>query len=195
MDHVIHANYPTIMAPRFSVLEPMRNTGERYVVTSRRLMFEVSRPWLHAIKAISEDFMKSTPYGENLPESITLRCGAVPSELLGRFIEQARAAAPIETAAWIVWNQETKVFAYLPLAIKSATPAHVHFERPALPLGTHLVMDIHSHGHANAFFSKVDDADDADQLCMSVVVGRVNQPQPEMVARLSMLGVYKPVEL
>jgi PRTRC genetic system protein A len=193
MDEIIQKAFPTVLAPRFTKLEPMTSTGERFVLTSRRLMFEVSRPWLHAVRCISGDFQRTTPYGDSVPEAVTLRCGPVPKALLSRFIGQAREVSPNETAAWVVWDENSKEFDYLPLQTLSASPVRVHFERPVLPSGSHLVMDIHSHGDANASFSATDNADDADQLCISVVVGRVNQEQPAILARLSMLGVYTPL--
>lgn len=195
MDAFIQKAFPTVLAPRFSEFEPMTATGERFVLTSRRLMFEVSRPWLHAVRCISGDFERVTPYGDPLPEVMTLRCGSVPKELFARFIGQARDATPNETAAWVVWDESIREFEYMPLHAISASPVRVHFERPVLPLDVHLVMDIHSHVDDSAEFSATDDGDDADQLCISVVVGRVNQKQPVTVARLSMLGVYMPITI
>lgn len=193
MDEVLQRAFPTVLAPRFSMLEPMSATGERFVLTNSRLMFEVSRPWLHAVRGISSPFERKTPYGDGPLEGVTLRCGPIPQQLLNRFIEQAKQAYPQETAAWVVWNEADGQFAYQSLATLSAGEGHVHFERPALPLGWHQVMDIHSHGRHDAFFSKQDDIDDKDQLCVSVVVGQVDQPRPAVLARLSMLGVYSPL--
>lgn len=191
MDEYLQRNFPTILAPRFAALAPMTEPGERFILTSAKLLFEVSRPWLHAVHPISNDFDRMTPYGEGLPEGIELKCGSIPKEMLEQFIEQSRQAFPLETAAWVVWNEQTKVFNLMPLKAISSSADHVHFERPALPGGQHLVMDIHSHGETEAFFSSTDDQDDIDQLCVSAVVGRVNSPTPMVIARLSMLGVYK----
>lgn len=191
MDAYLQRNFPTVLAPRFSALAPMTEPGERFVLTSSKLLFEVSRPWLHAVHAISKDFDRKTPYGEGLPEGIELKFGAIPKEMLEQFIELARLAFPLETAAWIVWNEDSGDFNLMPLKAISSSANHVHFERPTLPGGQHLVMDIHSHGEAEAFFSSTDDQDDIDQLCVSAVVGRVNSPTPMVIARLSMLGVYK----
>lgn len=192
MDEILQRSFPTVLAPRFAQLQSLTVTGERFVLSSTKLMFEVSRPWLHAIRAISAPFDRMTPYGEAPAEVVTLRCGPVPKRLLDQFHEQSRLALPRETAAWIVWNENDGQFAYRELRTLSSDSLHVHFDRPALSSGWHLVMDIHSHGAHEAFFSHTDDADDIDQLCVSVVVGRVDQPMPSMVARLSMLGVYCP---
>ena len=194
MDEVLQKAFPTVLAPRFQPFDPLQETGDRFVLTRSRLIFEVSRPWLYATKAISTDFGRPTPYGEGPAESVTMRCGPIPKKLIQRFHQQAQTVFPLETAAWFVWDEVTKDFTYLPLSVFSSGVAHVSFDRPALPLGTHLVMDIHSHGAYPAFFSPTDDQDDKDQLCISTVLGNVNQPTPTMATRLCMLGIYVPLK-
>lgn len=189
MDAVIQSQFPTVLAPRFATLGPLETTGDRFILTSHQVLLEVSRPWLHAIQAISAPFLRPTPYGAGPRPGIKLRCGPVPKTLLDRFVLQARAATPLETAAWIVWDAETFEFQYLPLGNVSVSAGHVTFERPQLGNGVHLVMDIHSHGELPAFFSAQDNADDVDQLCISAVLGRVSDETPQFVSRLSMLGV------
>ncbi|ABE47360.1 PRTRC system protein A [Polaromonas sp. JS666] len=189
MDAIIQSQFPTVLAPRFEALSPLETTGDRFILTRHQVLMEVSRPWLHAIQAISAPFARQTPYGAGPRLGIKLRCGPVPKALLDRFVLQARAATPMETAAWIVWEAETCQFRYLPLANISVSAGHVKFERPQLEDGVHLVMDIHSHGELPAFFSEQDNADDADQLCISAVLGRVSDETPQFVSRLSMLGV------
>lgn len=193
MDEIIQRQFPTVMAPRFTELEPMIATGERFVLASDRVALEVSRPWLHAVCGISGNFKRTTPYGAGLPDGMTLRCGPIPKSLLDQFLDQARTAYPLETAAWIVWSEITLAFSYVPLHIIAATIERVEFERPLLPGGIHLVMDIHSHGQYSAFFSTQDDLDDKDQLCISAVVGKVNDRKPVILARLSMLGAFLPL--
>lgn len=189
MDAIIQSQFPTVLAPRFAALAPMEGTGDRFILTAHQVLMEVSRPWLHAVQPISALFARPTPYGEGPKPGINLRCGPVPKAMLDRFVQQARAATPLETAAWIVWDAKAREFQYLPLSNISVSAGHVKFDRPRLPDGVHLVMDIHSHGELGAFFSPQDDADDADQLCLSAVVGRVSDATPQFVSRLSMLGI------
>jgi PRTRC genetic system protein A len=190
MDNLLQIQFPTVMAPRFSQMQPLTVTGERFIIAGERLLFEVSRPWLHAVRSISEKFERSTPYGAGLEEGITLRCPPVPPELLNQFIDEAYAAFPNETAAWVTWDEATNVFTYWELVIESSSPRHVTFQRPRLKSSEHLVLDIHSHGAFAAFFSAQDDADDKDQLCISAVLSLQNPDKPIFVARLSMMGVY-----
>jgi PRTRC genetic system protein A len=194
MDSVLQSQFPTVMAPRYSDMQALTHSGERFIMTGDRLLFEVSRPWLHAVRSISERFERSTPYGVGLAEVITLRCPPLPAALLNQFIGQAHAAFPNETAAWVIWNEATNGFTYWELDIESSSPGHVTFQRPRLKSTEHLVLDIHSHGAYPAFFSSQDDTDDRDQLCISAVLSLQNPDKPTFVARLSMLGVYTPIK-
>lgn len=194
MDNTLQSQFPTVMAPRFSEMQPMTNTGERFIIAGNRLLFEVSRPWVHAVRSISDTFQRSTPYGVGLKEGITLRCQSIPQALLSEFIDQARAAFPKETAAWISWDETDHEFTYWEPIIESSSNDHVSFQRPRLSSHEHLVLDIHSHGAHEAYFSAQDDADDKDQLCISAVLSLQNPDNPAFVARLSMLGVYIPIK-
>ncbi len=194
MDKVLHNQFPTLMAPRFTDMEPMATSGERFIITSDRILFEVSRPWLHAVRAISPSFERTTPYGHGLAEGIKLRCSPIPKGVLDVFIEQSRQVFPKETAAWVTWDESTEEFSYVALKIESSSNGHVTFERPCLRSGEHLVLDIHSHGAYPAFFSEQDDRDDRDQLCISAVLSLQNPDSPALVARLSMLGVFTPIK-
>ena len=194
MDSVLQRQFPTVMAPRYQVMEPMNESGERFIIAGDKLLFEVSRPWLHAVRVISNGFDRQTPYGDGLPEGVTLRCGPIPKGALDVFIEQSRQAFPKETAAWMTWDESTKEFTYVALKIESSSNEHVTFERPLLASTEHVVLDIHSHGAYPAFFSKQDDLDDKDQLCVSAVLSLQNPDRPDLVARLSMLGVYTPLK-
>lgn len=193
MDDVLQKQFPTVLALRFALHEPMVGDGERFVLTRDRVLFEVRRPWLHAVQPISEPLLRATPYGDGPKHGIELLCGPVPQHMLDRFIAQSRSAFPNETAAWIVWHELEKRFVYQTLTITSSSNSHVTFQRPTLPSGWHLVLDIHSHGAFDAFFSSQDDKDDKDQLCISAVVGHANDQHPVVIARLSMLGVFCPL--
>jgi PRTRC genetic system protein A len=57
-----------------------------------------------------------------------------------------------------------------------------------------MVCDIHSHGHGPAFFSATDDADDAHSTKISIVFGRLDQPDgPAVALRLCAGGMFLPL--
>ena len=58
----------------------------------------------------------------------------------------------------------------------------------------HSVMDIHSHGHMDAFFSCTDDSDEKG-LRLYVVVGRLDTLLPEVEIRLGVYGYFIPLSV
>ena len=57
-----------------------------------------------------------------------------------------------------------------------------------------LIMDIHSHGYFEAFFSGTDNKDEQG-LCFYMVVGRLNTLLPEVELRLGAYGYFVPLEI
>ena len=50
-------------------------------------------------------------------------------------------------------------------------------DRPALPEGTCLAIDVHSHGAMKPFFSSTDDLDDSGGVKLSVVLGSYSREE------------------
>lgn len=189
MDQLMQRQFPTVLMPRYGDLEPLRETGDRFILGSDTLKLEISRPWLHAVVNLAPSgFARSLPYGRAPRDSITLRCGVVPRALLDEFAERARRACPYEVGAWIVWDECTGEFAMLELPTLSHSPVHLEYEAPELPKGVWLVVDVHSHGKGRAGFSPTDDADDAGAVKFAMVYGRAHA-DGEWVVRAELLGL------
>ena len=58
-----------------------------------------------------------------------------------------------------------------------------------------MVVDIHSHGWAPAFFSSTDDADDRGAMKISLVLGNLDRARPSSAMRLCMAGLVQPVTM
>jgi PRTRC genetic system protein A len=56
------------------------------------------------------------------------------------------------------------------------------------------VMDIHSHGRMDAFFSYTDDSDEKG-LRLYMVVGRLDTLLPEVELRIGIYGYFAPISL
>jgi PRTRC genetic system protein A len=68
------------------------------------------------------------------------------------------------------------------------------YRPPLLPVGTHIVCDIHSHGTGPAFFSATDDLDDAHSTKIAIVIGRLDRPYgPVIEGRLCAAGMFLPL--
>lgn len=195
-DQILQRTCPTIMVPRFEPLRPLANNGHRFLVAQDGLWLEVKRPWLHLVWPVAENHHQvAMPYG-SLEPKVSFLCPGIPGSLIKRFTDDARAALPNEFAAWITWNEQTKAFAYRPLTSTSAGPAHLKLDRPVLGEQEHLVMDVHSHATMKAFFSKEDNRDDAGEVKLSVVFGRLGSDQSmSSKIRLCANGVVIPAQI
>lgn len=195
-DQILQRTCPTIMVPRFEDLPPLTENGHRFLVAQDGLWLEVKRPWLHLVWPVAEKcYQVAMPYGALQP-AITFEFDSLPRDLIDSFIDDARRALPNEYAAWIIWNSETGKFSYCPLAANSAGPAHLKLDRPVLGEHEHLVVDIHSHANMNAFFSGEDNRDDAGEVKLSIVVGRLGSNQQiSSKIRLCANGVIIPAQI
>lgn len=195
-DTFLQSQFPTLPMPKFADFERLAGVGHRFLVGSNGLALEVRRPWLYMRKlAMKNEGGLVLPYGE-VSETFELLCGPVPRELLWQFAEQASKAGEIETAAWITWSEHTRKFRYLPLVERKASSAEVVVDRPELEVGEHLVVDLHSHGSAPAYFSSTDNQDDRGEVKFAVVYGlchRSDLSEFDVAARLCALGMTIPV--
>jgi PRTRC genetic system protein A len=194
-DIFLQTTFPTVPVPRFGSIEELASNGHRFLVGSNGVALEVRRPWLYMRKiAMKNESGLALPYGR-VSEVFDLRCGPIPRELLMEFARQAQAWGEIETAAWITWRESTRSFVFRRLCERTASAHAVVVDRPELDADEHLVVDLHSHGVSEAFFSQTDNEDDQGEVKFSVVVGCCNREWPEeldVAARLCVLGLTVP---
>ena len=193
-DVVLQSVTPTVMVPLHGVFEPLERPGHRFLSAANGEWLEVRRAWLHARTQILPASLVAKPYG-CLSDALQWRMPAVPAKLFEAFAAMAREACPVEAAAWIVWRERTDGFSLKPVGVRSATSGSIHFDRPRLDEGEHLVVDLHSHGTGKEFFSSTDDADDRGEVKVSVVLGHCHQERMSTVMRLCLLGKYIALEV
>lgn len=189
MDRFLASDCPVITMPHDSgAFTPLRSPGHRLIVAGNGLYKEVRRAWLHAIVRLAP---ATTPFGA-LNQQLCMPF-SVPEGLLTDFLEQARLAAPNETAAWIVWNEQTGVLRLLPMQYDQVTPVFLRIQRPVLPDGEHLVIDLHSHHTMSAKFSSTDDKDDitSNDVKLAGVVGTIDT-RPSWNFRMCLEGILMP---
>lgn len=193
-DRILQSHTPALMVPRHGELPPMEKSGHRYLVAEDGLWLEVKRPWLHARielgAAIGVDAgFHQMPFGQ-LERSIAYAFEQEHlTDLQNRFLVDAKSAMPNEFAAWGVYDAATGELRYQPLIAIEASAGGITFHRPQLGPDEHLALDLHSHGATDAFFSTTDDEDDAGEVKLSVVVGRLSA-EPMWATRLCLLGLF-----
>jgi PRTRC genetic system protein A len=114
----------------------------------------------------------------------------LPGQLLTAMLLHARKAAapiggngllrPIE-AQYHVTLEAGKLKVRVPE--QDATPGRVTYQLPEAPV----LLDLHSHHAMPAFFSGTDNRDDTG-LGVSAVIGRIFDPNPEVIVRLCCYG-------
>ncbi|BAI96666.1 hypothetical protein Sj15T_09710 [Sphingobium sp. TA15] len=188
-----HPVPPLGKSPALDALRSARS-GHGLAVGSDGVMLILRRPWLALDVPVTPPIAAYLPYGSVGAPKADLRCGLIPCEHLNEILDHFRAALPNEAAAFVLWNEKTGVFAVNLPDIDEATPSRLVYRNPVLPPDWHLICDIHSHGRGFAFFSATDDADDAHATKMSLVFGRLDQPDgPMMESRLCACGMFLPL--
>ena len=190
LDAPTPAATPVVIAPAHGELQPIAGgNGQRYVVSRDGLYLEVRRPWIHIRVPVGGSAAHKTPYGQVEPR-ITLLCGKPPKAFMQRFLTEARAAVPLEHAAWITWHEKTGQWRYREVGNPKARSDRLHFDWPALEPGEWRVVDVHSHGQWPAGFSPEDDHDDRGAVSIALVVGNCDQPVASSARRICALGAF-----
>lgn len=184
---------PKGCSPALDALRAAR-TGHGLAVGRDGVMLILRRPWLALDVPVTTPIAAYLPYGSMGTPKADLRCGRIPRDHLDAILEHFRASLPNEAAAFVLWNEATGEFAVNLPDIDEATPSRLVYRTPILPPDWHMVCDIHSHGRGAAFFSATDDADDAHATKISLVFGRLDQPDgPVTASRLCAGGMFLPL--
>ncbi|AQW28837.1 PRTRC system protein A [Ralstonia syzygii subsp. celebesensis] len=199
LDSKLWDSAPTVAVPKFAEFQELQEVGHRFLATAEGLFVEVRRPWLHLIQPVAPLNGQTVrpPYGTVKPKVKLAfeRLGAA-FPFVRDFIDAARAAAPNEHAAWVIWNSRSGDLQYRELAITIASPDAISYDRPALAPHESLVVDLHSHGVTDAFFSSTDNEDDAGEVKISCVVGSLADGKtPSIQFRLCALGMFLPLNV
>lgn len=188
--------YPVPPVGRSPAIDALRaaRTGHGLAIGCDVVMFILRRPWLELDVPVTSPIASYLPYGSAGTFKAVLRCGLVPHEHLEQILDHFRAALPNEDAAFVLWNETSRQFVVQLPTLDEATPSRLVYRTPIVPPDWHVICDIHSHGAGPAFFSAVDDADDAHATKISLVIGRLDQPEgPAIASRLCAGGMFLPM--
>lgn len=191
-DVALQSVMPTVMVPRYSELKELATAGDRILMAANGVWLEVCRAWLYARVLVAKPSIIPVPYGQ-VSEVMRFGFGKLPKAMVAQFIEQARARCPNECAAWVVWNQRTNEWRLMMLEETSVGPGHVNVNLPTLEEDEHMVMDLHSHGLTEAFFSRTDNKDDRGATKIAGVIGNLDKPEATASFRLCANGVFVPL--
>lgn len=100
-----------------------------------------------------------------------------------------------EAQCFILWSQEKGYHISVPKQSVSKAAVSFEYDADAIPAGSVVVVDIHSHNTMGAFFSGTDDNNDKNGIYYSGVIGQLNKPEPAMIFRLNLFDTKKSATL
>lgn len=163
---------------------PVGNVGlfYDYLVAENGVFIRAHNPLIKATVCISDVEIRGlSPFKEN----IELTHGKIPRRLYDLALSVLIAGSDREQYLAITWENEYR----LKIPTQERNSASVKYEKLPYP-----VMDIHSHGHMEAFFSCTDDSDEKG-LRLYMVVGRLDTLLPEVKLRLGAYGYFIPLSV
>jgi PRTRC genetic system protein A len=179
-DAVMCRATPTVMVPRFGTIEQLPVGRKRFLAAEDGLYLEVHSPAMHACLRVSDVCL---PYGPQVP-FLALAGGALPDAILHHAVQLAQVAAPNEMACAITLDAAGAGYQIAALPTDHASLISVSYQD--IVDDDTLVVDIHSHGELESYFSAVDDESDRSRRgpYLSFVIGRCNAgAQPTLRAR------------
>lgn len=197
MDMALLAAAPVAAVPRHAPFHPLQEAGHRFLLAEDGLYLEVRRPWLHYIHQLAKQTSVAIPYGA-IAGKCELDFGSIGSALtqMKEFAAKAKADAPIEAAASLLWHHREKVWRIeYPEIIGEASASHIQYRQVEPGPDESVAIDLHSHGHLAAFFSGTDDEDDRGSVKISAVFGNLETDAPTVAFRLCVLGLYIPINV
>lgn len=155
-DAILYSTCPLEPAPTLGAFQPLEVSGRRLLAARDGLYLEARSPALHWLLRVAPLPM---PYGPLQP-FLRLANGPVPMATLYEIANRSRQASPSEIA-FGVQAQDEGYELLQPVQI-SASAGHVTYQDSFD--ADRLVLDVHSHGRGEAYFSGTDDASDLSRI-------------------------------
>lgn len=182
LDDSLQQEYPLHIVGIYTPFEPLTMPGSRLLMTREGLLLEACNGVFHSVQLLTErkaDLL--LPYGvvQTGITTIDALSAAALHALVQSFIPLACQAAPKETMMLVVKAPGKSLRCIYPSL--NETEARLDYDDLAeLQEDEHIILDVHSHGTAAAYFSSIDNKDDQrfrGHLKTSYVVGQVLSPQ------------------
>lgn len=168
-DAVLLGQTPALMMPRFSALPDLGPGCRRYVI-ARDGLYVQARSQALLLTMRVEKFRSPLPYGDLL-ESVHMVGGLIPHSMYTELQRQAIATCPDEWAAFVVYDGAYRIV--LPEVVDSSG-GHISYRMGGID-ESRIVLDIHSHGKFDAFFSETDDRSDNHGIYFASVLGHCHK--------------------
>lgn len=165
---------------------PGKLEGERgiyfdYILAGNGLFIEAANPMLSARIPVGEcDIRGLAP----IKTRISLTYGSIPQSFFDLALERFLAEPERESYLGVIANAGYHVF----LPDQQKEEAKVVYD-----IGRSVILDIHSHGHMEAFFSEDQDDKDETGLQLYAVIGNLKDT-PMVALRVGVYGYFWPLK-
>lgn len=187
MSHATRSHQLDVAARQSLPLVPMSHADDlsdlpvgekRLLCGANGLYVEARSPALHVVAQVAQS---ETPYGK--VRKFIRPTSAIPGVLIQQFILYAQHHAGIEVAAVI--HDSPRGANLSLLTPRSNDVGHVAYDDAAVD-DDNLLVDLHSHGRLDAYFSAQDNASDMSRRgpYLAIVVGNCDQSRPSVAVRL-----------
>ena len=153
-----------------------------YILAENGLLIRARNPLIQGIFCISSVEIRGL---HPIEERIELTHGKIPGYLYDLSLSILMASSDREQYLAITWENEYR----LRIPGQERNGASVKYE--SVPFS---IMDIHSHGCMDPFFSSTDDRDEKG-LRLYMVVGRLDTLLPEVELRLGVYGYFVNIDV
>lgn len=157
---------PMLVAPRFGALDPVSVGRHRFVAATDGIYLQARTQGLDVCLHVGETVR--LPYG-TLREYVHLNGGPIPASLVNDMKSRAVAAVPQEWAGVILYHPNSGYQLVEP-TVTEVSRHRVGYKTASYE-DEYPVLDVHSHGRGNAFFSRDDDESDQYGIYLAVVLG------------------------
>lgn len=192
-DRAILGSTPTLMQPLYGELPPVDHYRHRFVLARDGLYLQARTPALSVCLRVTGEVLCPFPYGE-LQESVQLTAGKIPYSLYMEMSKRALAANPTEYACLALYDKDNNEYRLHEPGVVSASPGHIDFTTGGYDPES-VVLDLHTHGEGEAFFSPTDDHSDGQGgIYFASVLGRCQSSETMTAAtRIVVNGIFYPV--
>lgn len=178
---------PVAVMPLEGVFAPLSHAGRRFVLARHGVYLEARSQALYVRLRVCEGYL---PYGV-CDESIEPVHGPLPMSIARELQRVALDANPLETAALVIADARASETYAVHVPAAHATAGSVTYDDAGYDPSM-LVLDVHSHGSSNAFFSDTDNRSDSSRMGphVSIVFGRCASSDSMVLCARVCIGNY-----
>ena len=188
LDASLKSELPLLEVGVYTPFVPLREPGTRLLLTADGLMLESCNGVYHAITAMG-DYASPVrlPYGK-VKSGVNVLDADAANRLqtyIREFLAIAAKHAPKEILMLVV-KAPGRPMRSIHASINETTASLNYQDWVHMNDDEHVILDIHSHGEFEAFFSPTDNDDDTrfrGNLKVSCVIGYADRPSPQQVQR------------